>query len=187
MNKALIKPLIGICKTTNGLITLLPVITPNIIRSNTRKDKIYMRQLICFLFIALHIFVAGQTDIGDKIIAFSIKNLNKKIDRGECWDLASAALTNANADWSPPFNFGTKIDISQAQRADILQFTNIKMKFTNGSISFPQHTAIIYKRNKSQITLIHQNFNNKRYVDTLTISLDNIKKGKIYAFRPKAK
>jgi len=143
-----------------------------------------MLKLICFTLSIFYFFSAGYSDIGDRIIEFSMKNLKKKIDRGECWDLANAALNNADADWSPPFNFGTKVDISQAQRADILQFTNIKMKFPNGSMSFPQHTAIIYKINKKQITLIHQNFNNKRYVDTLTISLDYIKKGKIEAFRP---
>jgi hypothetical protein len=52
-------------------------------------------------------------------------------------------------------------------------------------MSFPKHTAIVYKSNKNQITLIHQNFNNKRFVDTITISLDYIVKGKAEAFRPK--
>jgi hypothetical protein len=33
----------------------------------------------------------------------------------------------------------------------------------------------------------HQNFNNKRYVDTLTFTLENITKGKIEAYRPKGK
>ncbi len=137
--------------------------------------------------IAAYFCNLGYSDVGDRIIEFSMKNLKKKIDKGECWDLANAALNEADADWSAPFNFGAKVELADAKRADILQFTNIKMKFPNGSMNFPQHTAIILKKNGKQITLIHQNFNGKRYVDTLTINLDYIKKGKVEAYRPKAK
>lgn len=144
-----------------------------------------MLKLIVASFISISIFLGrGEKTVADKIIEFSMKNLGKKIDRGECWDLASAALNNAGATWNPPYDFGTKVDVSKAQRADILQFTDISMKMPNGSMSFPKHTAIVYKANKKMITLIHQNFNNKRYVDTITINLDYIKNGTIDAYRP---
>lgn len=148
-----------------------------------------MRSTLAFLCIASKIFAQQPAPIAGKIIEFSVKNMGKKIDRGECWDLANAALTNANADWTPPFNYGDKIDYKTAglKPADILQFSNIKLKLPNGSMSFPQHTAIVYKAKGDQVTLLHQNFNNKRYVDTLTINLDYIKSGKIEAYRPKAK
>lgn len=138
---------------------------------------------------ALSKFFTSDVSVADKIISFSVKNIGKKIDRGECWDLANAALNNAGADWTPPFGFGDKIDYKTQllQPADILQFSNVKFIFKNGSATFPKHTAIIYKANKHTVTLLHQNFNNKRYVDTLTISLDNMKNGKIEAYRPKAK
>jgi len=147
-----------------------------------------MLKLIFIPLIFGSVFFAGDSKtVADKIIEFSMKNLNKKVGTGECWDLASEALNNANADWSSPFNFGTKVDINKAQRADILQFTDIKIEFEFGSMSFPQHTAIVYKANKKLITLLHQNFNNKRAVDTITINLRDIKNGKIEAFRPKAR
>ena len=145
-----------------------------------------MKKLILPILIAI-ISVYGTTGtIADKIIEYGMSRLGKKVDRGECWDLANAALNESGADWTSPYEFGAKVDINKTQRADILQFSNIKMKLVNGSMSFPKHTAIVYKSNKKQITLIHQNFNNKRYVDTLTINLDDIVKGKVEAFRPKA-
>jgi hypothetical protein len=145
------------------------------------------RPVYILLLFAL-VSLAGDTPtVGDKVIEFAVKHMKKKVDRGECWDLASAALNYAGADWTPPFNFGIKTDLSKTQRADILQFTDISIKFPNGSMSFPQHTAIVYKADKKTVTLIHQNFNNKRFVDTLTIHLDQIKSGKVEAFRPKKK
>lgn len=142
---------------------------------------------ILFIFLGTQLF--SQTPVATKILEFSMKNMGKKIDRGECWDLANAALNYAGADWEAPFKFGDKIDHKKVELkpADIIQFTNIKMKMPNGGMSFPQHTAIVYKANGNRVTLLHQNFNNKRFVDTITISLDYIKSGKIEASRPKAK
>jgi hypothetical protein len=145
---------------------------------------------IAFVFLFITVKMIGQpAPIAGKIIEFSVKNLGKKIDRGECWDLANAALNNANADWQPPLKYGDQIEYKEnnLKPADILQFSNIKMKFPNGSMSFPKHTAIVYKAKGDQVTLLHQNFNNKRYVDTLTIRLSYIKSGKIEAYRPKGK
>jgi hypothetical protein len=142
--------------------------------------------VIAFVFFASQLFSQTQT-IGEQIVSFSIGKMKKKVDRGECWDLANAALNSVNADWSPPLNFGDKVDSKKLQPGDILQFSNTSMKFPNGSMSFPKHTAIVYKASGNQITLLHQNFNNRRYVDTLTINLDYIKSGKMEGFRPKAK
>lgn len=143
---------------------------------------------ICFLllYILLHFDFYSQS-AGDKVFEFSKKNIGKKIERGECWDLANAALTYANAKWEAPFNFGDKIDYKnqELKPGDIIQFSGVKFVFTNGSASFPKHTAVVYKANKNQVTLLHQNFNNKKLVDTLTINFANIKNGKVEVFRPK--
>lgn len=151
-----------------------------------------MLKQICLSIFAFSLFFAGDTPtVADKIIDFSMKNFGKKIDQGECWDLANAALNYSGAKWESPYGFGKKVELAKTQRADILQFANIKMVYrignSGGSMSFPKHTAIVFKANKKMITLIHQNFNNKRYVDTLTINLDDVKSGTIEAFRPIAK
>lgn len=133
-------------------------------------------------------FIA-QTTVADKIVEFSLKNLGKKVERGECWDLANSALNYANANWKPLYDFGDKFDYKKQdlKPGDILQFTGVKFVFANGSASFPKHTAIVYKYANKNVTLLHQNFNNKKAVDTLSINLDNIKNGKIEAYRPKSK
>lgn len=127
--------------------------------------------------------------VAGKILEYCKKNLGKKVDKGECWDLANAALNYSGAAWESPYGFGDKVEFKKEnlKPADILQFTNVKFMFKNGSATFPKHTAIIYKMNGSVVTLFHQNMNNKRYVDTLSISLDNLKNGKIEAYRPKGK
>ncbi len=129
-------------------------------------------------------FGISQT-VPQKVLDFAKKNMGKKVDRGECWDLANMALNNAGATWTSPYDFGSKVNSNATQAGDILQFTDTKLKFPFGSMSFPKHTAIVYSSKGKQITMIHQNFNNKRFVDTVTIHLDYIVKGKMEAYRPK--
>jgi len=136
------------------------------------------------------VFSSFQTvPVSGKILEFCKKNMGKKVDRGECWDLANAALNDAGAVWTPPFGYGDKIDYKKEalKPADILQFTNVKFMFPNRSMSFPKHTAIVSKAEGGKLLIYQQNFNNKRYVDTLTITLENIKGGKLEAYRPKGK
>ena len=136
------------------------------------------------------LFSSFQTvPVAGKIMEFCKANMGKKVDRGECWDLANAALNYANADWTPTMNYGDKVNYKKdpLKPADILQFTNVKYAFANGSASFPKHTAIISKANGTKVLVYHQNMNNKRYVDTLTLDLNNIKGGKLEAYRPKGK
>ena len=143
-----------------------------------------MKQIIFILFTLIFTRSFSQT-IPEKVLDYAKKHMKKKVDRGECWDLANAALNSAGANWNPPYDFGPKTNIQNSKPGDIIQFTDTKLKFPFGSMSFPKHTAIVYASNKKEITLIHQNFNNKRFVDTVTINLDYIVKGKAEAFRPK--
>ena len=147
-----------------------------------------MKTLFIFLLVFCVSFQQPAT-VADKIIAYSLQNMDKQVDRGECWDLAAGALKEAGANWKAPFEFGIKIDRKKKslQPADILQFTNAKFQGKTYSSFFPQHTAIVYKVNKSFTTVFHQNYNNKRKVDTLTINLADLKSGKVDAYRPVAK
>lgn len=147
-----------------------------------------MKTLFISLFLFIFSFQQKET-VAEKIIAYSLKNMSKQVDRGECWDLAAGALKDAGANWKAPFNFGTKIDWKKKalQPADILQFTNAKFKGKMYSSYFPQHTAIIYKCNKKDVTVFHQNYNDKRLVDTLTMHLADLTSGTVDAYRPVAK
>lgn len=151
--------------------------------------KTLFAAFILLAFASTNIFGQEGNPAQKKVLSYALASMGKKVDRGECWDLANQALTYADADWEPPLNFGENIDYKKLglKPGYILQFSNTSLKFPNRSMSFPKHTAIVYKANDKSITLLHQNFNNKRYVDTLTIDLDYIKSGRIEAYRPKAK
>lgn len=141
--------------------------------------------LIIFSFFILF---QKQSSVADKIISFSLSKMGKKVDRGECWDLAAAALDFAGAKWESPSNFGNKVDYKKGLHpGDILQFENIKFKGQFYSSSFPHHTAIVYKTKKSDVTIFHQNYNNKPVVDTLTLHLQDLAAGELQAYRPVGK
>lgn len=151
------------------------------------------------LLLALLLLVSGfafrpKETVADKVVSYCKQNLNKKVDRGECWDLARFALDYAEADWESPYDFGTKVDYKteKLKAGDILQMENITFSWTEGdntyTATFPHHTAIVYEvKTDGKIVMAHQNFNNVRKVTTLEISLSSIQKGDLQAYRPKAK
>ena len=153
-----------------------------------------MKNLIKYylLFVAFTHCAQAQDSskyLGNKIVWFAEYHFGKKVDRGECWDLAAGALNYANASWKVPYEFGTKIELKKYDLlpGDILQFNKVKIKYPNTTIYFPLHTAIVYKARGKQITLIHQNYNNKKSVDTLSVDLNRLTQGKIQAYRPISK
>ena len=152
-----------------------------------------MKAIIRKLFLALTILLSYNTilaqnelpPVNQKILDFSTKSMGKKVDRGECWDLAKFALDYAGAKWEAPFDYGKIVDPKKDTilAGDIIQFE--KVKSSNG-ISFPHHTAIVYKVISSGKYLIaHQNFNNIRKVGTLELDLSFVTKGSIKFFRPR--
>jgi len=119
--------------------------------------------------------------------------MGKKVDRGECWDLAKLALDKVGADWDGFMNFGTKIDWKKQclQPGDILQFEKVEFSGVNSehlkyTESFYHHTAIVYAvHDDGTIELIHQNtgqFGKKVGVSSLNFA--DMKKGTIQAYRP---
>ena len=61
------------------------------------------------LLLAVHV-KAQQNDripvLNQQIVDYLKTVIGKKVDRGECWDLANQALTRANAQWTFPTQFG---------------------------------------------------------------------------------
>lgn len=151
------------------------------------------------LLLALLLLVSGfafrpKSTVADKVVEFCKNNMDKTVDRGECWDLARFALDYAGADWQSPHNFGTKVNYKteKLKPGDVLQMENITFSFSEGEYTFtgtfPHHTAIVYEvKPNGNIVMAHQNFNNVRKVSTLEMSLGSIKSGELQAYRPKAK
>lgn len=139
------------------------------------------------IFIGLAIGIAGYTQEKAKaVVDYAVENMGKKIDRGECWDLIAFALDNSGAEWQMPFDFGDEFDYKteDIQPGDIIAFDGVKFENENGYTSFPVHYAIVYKvADKDHITIIHQNHNNKKVVQTLDLNLADLKKGKMQFYR----
>jgi hypothetical protein len=131
-------------------------------------------------------FVNQQT-VNEKIITYCNNNLNKKIDRGECWDLANRALEYAGAKWSPPYVFGTPYNYKKGTilEGDLIQFEKVVFKTNSSKNVMPHHTAIVYKVHPNLVLeLIHQNVNGSKKVQITTINFKTLAKGKIQFFRP---
>ena len=114
----------------------------------------YITLTLAFLFMGMFQNLTAQ-DKNKSIVAYVNKNLNKKIDRGECWDLVAFALNEAKADWKAPFDFGDEIKYPKAdlKPGDIISFENVKFEFDGGYVTFPQHYAIVYEvKNKNNQT-----------------------------------
>lgn len=123
--------------------------------------------------------------------------MGTKVDRGECWDLAAAALDHAGAylDRSSKksiYVFGRKINTKKERvfPGDIIQIDNVKIQYEKGNMLFtesmPHHTAIVYKvLSNTKFEIAHQNtsFSGKK-VGVSEFNLEHVKKGKIVFYRP---
>ncbi|MGE0567998.1 MAG: hypothetical protein AB7O73_08610, partial [Bacteroidia bacterium] len=87
--------------------------------------------------------------LNKKILSYVKSNLNKKVDKGECWDLAANALKSANAKWDGKYEFGKLVNdkIDCVFPGDIIQFKGIKLKYKKKNYVYTEnmthHTAII--------------------------------------------
>ncbi len=130
--------------------------------------------------------------LNQNIIKFVSKVIGKKVDRGQCWDLAAKALDEVGANWNHEYKFGVLLNpkLDSIYPGDIIQFENVKLKYEiNGGKFYEEmqhHTAIIYEvLNQTEFVLAHQNtgFSGKK-VGLSPIDLKTLKKGKIKIYRP---
>ena len=156
--------------------------------------------LICFLLSLILSPISGTSlsnpcdsipALNKNIIGFVNSNLNKKVGRGECWDLAAQALNSHRAKWDGKYSYGTKVDYKSecVYPGDIIQFERAvaEYKIDGGMMrdEMPHHTAIIYEvKSAGDFILAHQNYNNKRKVLLTPLNMENIKRGKVMIYRP---
>ena len=129
--------------------------------------------------------------LNKKVIEFVNSNLNKKVGRGECWDLAAQALNTYKAKWDGNLSYGTKVDYKSecVYPGDIIQFERVYVEYkVDGGImrdEIPHHTAVVYEvKSKGDFILAHQNYNNKKKVVLTPLNMANIKRGKAVIYRP---
>ncbi len=156
-----------------------------------------MIQILVFYFL---LFVPQNETIPTQnklVLELAIAKNGKKVDRGECWDLAKYVLNNSNSDWKPLYEFGTIInrDKETLLPGDIIQFEEVKTeRKSNGktiySETFQHHTAIVFSVEMgTKIQLIHQNTGQHgRKVGVTDFDFSEITKSKsLTVYRPKAK
>ena len=159
-----------------------------------RKHIVY--RTILFLIFSLPVTQAiAQENIPElnrRIIEYVQSVIGKKVDRGECWDLAYQALNRFNAEWDGKFQYGKLINPKRETvlPGDIIQFKNVKIMYqiTNTTYTefMKQHTAIVYKvKRKNVFTIAHQNTEfSGRKVGLSDINLNHVVKGDVKIYRP---
>ena len=159
-----------------------------------RKYMVY--RTILFLIFSLPVTQAiAQENIPElnrKIIEYVESVIDKKVNRGECWDLAYQALNRFNAEWDGKFQYGKLINPKREPvlSGDIIQFKNVKIRYqiTNTTYTefMKQHTAIVYKiKRKNVFTIAHQNTEfSGRKVGLSDLNLAHVVKGDVKIYRP---
>lgn len=146
-------------------------------------------------FLLAHAYAQDSVpEINKKIVEYVKSVIGMKVDRGECWDVAYQALTRNNCDWDGQFKYGKLLNpkVDSIYPGDIIQFKNVMVEYKSDDgrqisrETMSQHTAIVYKVNtKGDYVLAHQNTQfSGRKVGISRLVLKNIKKGKIFIYRP---
>lgn len=116
----------------------------------------------------------------------------EQVGRGECWDLAAAALNVAGAKWDGNYGFGREVHPLRAQvlPGDIVQFEKVELRWEEGlavhTVRMPHHTAVVLEVRAPGIYLIAEQNTQEtgRKVGSSELVLSRRKKGTIRFFRP---
>ncbi|PBQ30781.1 hypothetical protein CNR22_02985 [Sphingobacteriaceae bacterium] len=130
--------------------------------------------------------------LNQQMLAFVKSQLNKKVGRGECWDLAAQGLNKIGANWDKSYVFGKEVDVKNecVYPGDVFQFDGVKIQYKKGNTTYweemDHHTAVVFKVNgKDSFVMAEQNTSTLgRKVGLSTLELKNILKGSYKVFRP---
>ena len=148
------------------------------------------------LFINANAFSQNNIpELNKEVLTYVKSVIGKKVDRGECWDLANQALIKIGADWDKAYVYGNKLDpfSDQIFPGDLIQFENVIVKYEEGNTTYTEfmthHTAIVYKViSKGVYEIAHQNTEfSGRKVGISKLNLNHIKEGEFYFYRPTKK
>ena len=160
------------------------------------------KQFSFLIFILLATFGFSQSnslaDCGEiptlnvGVLKFVKSKINKKVGRGECWDLAAEALEFVDAKWNKEYIFGQEVDPNTdcIFAGDIIQFEDVKLKYIKDEVTYHEmmlhHTAIIYQvLGTGKYKLAHQNIRTRNNrVEITAIDLKDIYKGELHIYRP---
>jgi len=154
------------------------------------KKAFYLTLLLAFCTVQIQ--AQEIPEINKKIIDYVKTVIGKKVDYGECWDLAYRAVTKNNCEWDGKYKWGQEIDpeTDSVFPGDILQFYNVTLKYKDGNKIYKEvfklHTAIIYSvKGKGHYEIAHQNnaFSGRK-VGLSDLDIRNKISGTIEFYRP---
>lgn len=132
-------------------------------------------------------------ELNRKVVRLAKGKTGKKVDRGECWDLADYVLTETNANWDGRYIFGRLVNPEKecVLPGDIIQFEKVRLKYSRDGVNFIEqmdhHTAIVASiiSNNEEVMLIHQNTGEHgKKVGESPFDFTTVVKGKIFIYRP---
>lgn len=155
--------------------------------------KFVILTVVCTAFIEYTGFSQDSLpELNKQVIEIVKTTIGKKVDRGECWDLANKVLTELKADWDLKYKYGNPVNYKKeiVYPGDIIQFEGVKVKYKKGNATYTEtmdhHTAIVYRVIEPGVfELAHQNtgFSGKK-VGLSTLDISTIIKGKMSIYRP---
>ena len=156
-----------------------------------------MKKLILVLFLCSFAFKAPIPELNKKIVTYVNSVMGKKVDRGECWDLAAGALAYSGAYFDRSSMktidiYGRLLNPAKEEifPGDLIQFEGVKTEWEDENSTYREemghHTAIVYKVNApGDFEMAHQNtaaWGKKVGVSRFVLS--RVTKGKVMIYRP---
>lgn len=125
-------------------------------------------------------------EIPEMITKFCKGKLGKQVGNGECWTLADEAfkacgLKRPGADMRV---WGKIVDHQKEklQPGDIVEFRSAR--FSDGSYTAPEHTAVVVKGGKRGIVVAEQNWGGNKTVHERPMDLGGLVSGTLIIYRP---
>ena len=154
----------------------------------------------------------NPADLNTQVLNYALSQLGQQVGDGQCAALADTALKSAGAlsfsDLGPTgddadYVWGnlvatlTTVDHLSANIApgDVIQFrdatfvtttVNPDGSWSQSTMMFPHHTAVVELVNGNAITLLQQNVDGNLTVQETTINLDDMTQGTMWAYQPVA-
>ena len=156
-----------------------------------------MKLFLSLLFFTSSVFFGtvncpDPPELNRQVLQFVKQKLNKKVGRGECWDLAAEALNSSGAKWDNSYGFGKKVDPKKDSifAGDIIQFDGVHIRYQKGKTIFEErldhHTAVVFEvLDKGIFRIAEQNTSaHGRKVALGKLDLSSVIKGKYQFYRP---
>jgi hypothetical protein len=172
------------------------------------------RSAFASLVLLLLVVPARAESLNQKVVDFCKKNVGKQVGDGECYALGAAALKAAGArldfkDDPGPGDavWGARVYTLEAkdgkqvedavkgqsvQPGDVIQFRGTTFAGKIGDVEYSliatQHTAVVIGvgAGGKELTVLHQNWNDKRTVQKELFRMKDLKSGWVRIYKPLA-